>query len=389
MEILAIIPARGGSKRIKDKNILSIAGIPLLAHSIRHALKSKKVNRVIVSTESENIKKVALRSGAEVITRPDVLAACDSTSEDTLKHVLQHLKEKEDYVPDLVVFLQATSPLRKSDDIDLAIETLIREKSDSIFSARHIEGFIWAMDDKIEPVNYDPKNRPFAQQIRKRHLEENGSIYVFKPIILEKTGSRIGGKVSIYPMGILESLQIDEGADIKLVEDIMSILPRSEISPARDIRMLVLDFDGVMTDNRVLVHEDGAEAVLCDRSDGLGLEKLRDTGIDVMVLSKEKNKVVSARCAKLGINCIQGIDDKVTELEAIIKEKGLGWKQVAYVGNDINDIPCMQKAGLPIAVNDAYLPVKSISQVITRKRGGCGAVREVVDLIIKEQGRKG
>ena len=150
------------------------------------------------------------------------------------------------------------------------------------------------------------------------------------------------------------------------------------------IRLLVLDFDGVLTDNRVLVSEDGSEAVFCHRGDGMGLEMLRDIGIEAVVLSKERNPVVAARCRKLGLDCHQGHDDKVRKLAEICSQRSLSSSQVAYVGNDVNDLECMRWGGIGIAVADAMPPALAVADLVTRRRGGYGAVREVCDLLIEQ-----
>ena len=157
-----------------------------------------------------------------------------------------------------------------------------------------------------------------------------------------------------------------------------------DIKKFQKIKLLVLDFDGVMTDNKVIVDENGKESVICNRSYGFGIELLKKAGIDVIVISKEKNKVVSARCKKLNIDCIQSIDKKIVVLQKEIEKKNLLVENVCFIGNDINDIECIKFVGIGIAVNDAYEDVKSISDYITRKKGGEGAIREICDLILKK-----
>ena len=149
-----------------------------------------------------------------------------------------------------------------------------------------------------------------------------------------------------------------------------------------NIKLLALDFDGVLTDNTVMVDENGKESVVCNRSDSLGIELLKKQGIDVVVISKEKNKVVKARCKKMNINCINGIDDKINVLKNEIKKRGLKPEDVCFVGNDINDIECIKYVKLGVAVNNAYPEVKKASKKVTQKNGGDGAVREVVDMIL-------
>ena len=147
------------------------------------------------------------------------------------------------------------------------------------------------------------------------------------------------------------------------------------------IRLVAFDFDGVFTDNTVLVMEDGREAVRCWRSDGLGLSKLGPLDVACIVISTERNPVVSARCKKLGIRCLQDRADKRATLQEVMAEAGLSPAQVAYVGNDINDIGCLRLAGLPIVVADAHPEVVPLGRYQTRTPGGRGAVREICDLI--------
>jgi 3-deoxy-D-manno-octulosonate 8-phosphate phosphatase (KDO 8-P phosphatase) len=148
----------------------------------------------------------------------------------------------------------------------------------------------------------------------------------------------------------------------------------------RAIRLIAFDFDGVFTDNSVYVFEDGSEAVRCSRGDGLGLQKLKRAGIETVIISTEPNPVVSARSRKLGIRSVQGCDDKRAALETITEEMGLALSQVAFVGNDINDLPCLTCVGLPIVVRDAHSDVISHARYRTKALGGHGAVREICDL---------
>lgn len=148
----------------------------------------------------------------------------------------------------------------------------------------------------------------------------------------------------------------------------------------REIRLVVFDFDGVFTDNMVYVFEDGREAVRCFRSDGIGLQRLEQRGIATLIISTETNPVVSARSRKLGIRCLQGCKDKRAALETSVQEMGLSLTQVAFVGNDINDLPCLMCVMLPIVVQDAHPDVIPHALYQTKVRGGHGAVREVCDL---------
>ncbi|MBI4436400.1 MAG: HAD hydrolase family protein [Candidatus Omnitrophica bacterium] len=149
-------------------------------------------------------------------------------------------------------------------------------------------------------------------------------------------------------------------------------------------KLIVFDFDGVFTDNGVLVHEDGSESVFCSRADGLGISLLAAKGILMVVLSTEENPVVSARSKKLGLPCYQGVRDKFQALKALLEEKRIDAEDVVYVGNDINDLKCMEWVGCGVAVKDAEPAVLAKAKVVLKKEGGRGAVRELCDLVMQE-----
>ena len=151
----------------------------------------------------------------------------------------------------------------------------------------------------------------------------------------------------------------------------------------RSVTFVVFDFDGVFTDNRVLVDQDGREAVFCSRADGLGLRELTRLGVGSMVLSTETNPVVSARAKKLCVECVQGVgDSKWATLRAIFAERGIDSDQVAFVGNDTNDLDCLRNVGVSICVADAFPAALQVARYVTERPGGRGAVREGGDLIV-------
>lgn len=155
----------------------------------------------------------------------------------------------------------------------------------------------------------------------------------------------------------------------------------------RTIRMVVFDFDGVFTDNMVYVFEGGREAVRCTRADGLGLSKLTSLGISTAIISTETNPVVGMRSRKLGIHCVQACTDKRAALDTLALENDLSLQEIAFVGNDINDIPCLSVVGLPIVVSDAHPDVVPYAGYQTRRAGGQGAVRELCDLFEQVLGK--
>ena len=150
----------------------------------------------------------------------------------------------------------------------------------------------------------------------------------------------------------------------------------------KHIKTIVMDFDGVHTDDRVIVSEDGTESVVCSRSDGFGLEKLRKEGYKLFVISKERNVVVTKRCAKLQIECIHGIEDKPTVLSKWLDENNLGWSDILYIGNDVNDLECIEKSAVGCAPSDAQPKILKVADIVLTKPGGRGALRELAERVL-------
>ncbi|UKI40875.1 MAG: acylneuraminate cytidylyltransferase family protein [Candidatus Melainabacteria bacterium] len=206
MEILSIIPARGGSKGIKRKNIKLLGGIPLVAHTINASLRSKYITRTCVSTEDPEIKDICLNYKAEVIDRPLELAKDETKTAPVMLDVLKQLKDKENYTPDVVVLLQATCPLRTEKHIDEAFELFFDDKNcDSVFAAVEdgVTHATWRMTPdeahKMECL-YDYRNRPRRQDthLHYKRFVETGSIYIVKTDIMLKVKDFIGENPKVY-----------------------------------------------------------------------------------------------------------------------------------------------------------------------------------------------
>jgi CMP-N,N'-diacetyllegionaminic acid synthase len=227
-KVLAIIPARSGSKGIPGKNIRLLVGKPLLAHTIEQACAATQVSRVVVSTDGQEIAQVAQQYGAEVIWRPDDLSGDTASSESALIHALSVLEEQEEYSPDLIVFLQCTSPIRHPDDIDRAVQKLLDTRSDALVSVVRSHRFYWReVGGQGESINYDYRQRP-RRQDREPEYQENGSIYVFKPWVLKEFKNRLGGKIALYEMDAWSAIDIDDPEDFALCEWILQHKGTSE-----------------------------------------------------------------------------------------------------------------------------------------------------------------
>ncbi len=222
MHTVAIIPARGGSKGLKEKNIYPVAGKPLLAWTVLQALASTSIERVFVTTDDEAIAKVASEYGAEVIVRPLELAGDKASSESAILHASGVIERDYNMPLSTIVFLQATSPLRKPDDIDRAVGLFIREGADSLISVTRADDLtLWeSRAGKWASVNFDYRNRGMRQD-RPTQFIENGSIYIFKPETLTSFGNRIGEKLTAYEMEFWQTWEIDTLEEIDLIEYFM------------------------------------------------------------------------------------------------------------------------------------------------------------------------
>lgn len=384
-ETLAIIPARGGSKGIPRKNVALLAGKPLIAHTIDAALQASLVTRVIVSTDDAEIAEVSLTHGAEVVIRPTNLAGDLARSEDALLHVLEELSRNEGYVPDIVVFLQCTSPLTSATDIDGTIDRLLVEGADTSHSVIPFHYFLWQDGPNgADGVNHDKSFRLMRQQRVPEYLE-TGSIYVMRTPGFLASRFRFFGQIALHPIPVDHWQEIDEPADFIIAEERMLRLKRGRQTRRlpRPLRALVMDFDGVHTDDRVMVSTSGEETVACSRADGMGIELLRKAGLAMTVISKEPNAVVAARCAKLQISCTHGVENKLPLMRKWLDEQGISLDETLYIGNDINDLVCIAAAGCGVVPADAHPAALALADLVLTKRGGKGALRELADMILE------
>ncbi|WP_424355974.1 cytidylyltransferase domain-containing protein [Methanobacterium sp. MBAC-LM] len=226
MNILAIIPARGGSKGVPRKNIKKIAGKPLIAHTIESAVKSKYINKVIVSTEDQEIANISKEYGAEVIERPEKLALDDSSTIDAVFHSINHLK-MENYTPDVVVLLQPTSPLRTVQDIDGSIEFFCKKDCESVISICEFEHPpYWSLkieNSYLKPAFGDKYFKMRRQDLPTSYLP-NGAIFISNPQNLASYESFYCKKTLPYLMSLENSVDIDTELDFKIAETILKEL---------------------------------------------------------------------------------------------------------------------------------------------------------------------
>jgi N-acylneuraminate cytidylyltransferase len=346
-----------------------------VVRAVDAALGTGSIDRVVVSTDDAAIAAAAREAGAEVVIRPDSISGDTASSEAALLHAVDHIDPR----PDIVVFIQATSPFIDSGDLDAAVRRVRDGDEDVVFSAVETFAFLWKpTPDGAVGVNHDAAVRP-RRQDRDAHFQETGAFYVMREAGFRAAGHRFFGRVGIAELDSARAIEIDTERELELANLMASLFE----SPATiDVDAVVTDFDGVHTDDRVIVDPDGREAVTTSRSDGAGVAALRSAGIPLLILSKETNPVVTARARKLGVEVLQGIDDKASALIEWARAAGISLERIAYVGNDLNDLGVMALVGWPVAVADARPEVAIAARVILESRGGYGAVRETADRVL-------
>lgn len=220
-KVVAIIPARGGSKGVPNKNIMGFCGKPLIAWTIEHCSQSKYIDEVWVSSDSKEILDVSKKYGAKIIQRPDSISGDLASSESAWIHAIEFIENNNKI--DLVLAPQVTSPLREVQDIDNAFELFQDGGYDSMFASSIVEGcFFWQKNEnnKLESINYDYRNRQRRQDIKEK-IVENGSFYIFKPEIIQKYNNRLGGKIGYSKMNFWKMFEIDTLEDVRICQALM------------------------------------------------------------------------------------------------------------------------------------------------------------------------
>ena len=406
--ILALIPARGGSKGIPRKNTRSFAGYPLIAWSIAAAKQSELVTRVIVSTDDEEIASIAKEWGAQApFLRPAEISQDNTTDLPVFEHALKWLEDVEGYRPEMVVQLRPTSPIRPRNMVDDAIRILVEHKDADcvrgVVSAGQNPFKMWRFNGEDKPLNPllevegipEPYNAP--RQILPPVYWQTGHIDVIRTSTITQKKSLTGNV--IYPL-VIDSkytVDIDTLSDWAKYEALV-YSGLEIVSPGKarrtipeTIKLIICDFDGVVTDNLVSTNQDGKESVLASRSDSMHIKTLKEKGIDFMILSSEPNDVVQARAKKMGLEAIHGVgmQDKGRAMREVLEQKNVKAEHVIYVGNDLNDLPCFEISGWSVAVADAYPEVIRAADFVLTKNGGHGAIRELCEMVLKYIDPKG
>ncbi|RSO13762.1 transferase [Streptomyces sp. WAC 06783] len=391
--VVAVIPARGGSKGVPAKNLAAVGGVPLIARAVRECRAARLVTDVVVSTDDTGIAAAARGAGAVVVRRPGTIAGDTATSEAAVLHAMDAYEAEHGKPVDAVLLVQCTSPFLVREDIDGVAAAVVEAGADSALTVAPFHGFVWreGADAAVEDpapggigVNHDTSFRP-RRQDRPQDFLETGAAYAMDAAGFRAAGHRFFGRTELVRTDPSRVLEIDDPHDLARARALAPLLDTAHPGalPTRDdIDAVVLDFDGTQTDDRVLIDSDGREMVAVHRGDGLGIAALRKAELKLLILSTEVNPVVAARAKKLRLPVLHGIDRKDLALKQWCEEQGIAPERVLYVGNDVNDLPCFGLVGWPVAVASAHDVVRGAARAVTSTPGGGGAIREIASWLL-------
>ena len=401
--VLAVIPARGGSKGILRKNLAQLDGHPLVAWSVVAAVRSSIVNRTVCSTDDEEIAAAAVRYGAEVPSlRPHALSGDDVPDLPVFQHVLAELA-RDGWQPDIVVHLRPTTPFRRFGLVDDAVRLLggdLRGDERALCQpcaaqplqdvapsrGRRAIGTVPPAADlrhrivrAVECAPSDLAGSSVAQRRARRRAADTIT-----------AGSMTGDRILPIAVDPSFAVDIDDHADLararSIVDQLDCVRPTASNNWAQ-IRLLVLDVDGTLTPGSMFYSESGEELKEFHTHDGRGIGKVRSSGVEVALITQEATGFTKSRADKLGlVEVAIGVDDKTAVLSEICERRGISLAQVAYVGDDEGDLDVMaavgRAGGIPCAVADARPQVIASARYVTERQGGRGAVRDVCDNIV-------
>ena len=386
---IAFIPVRGGSKSIPLKNIKLINGKPLVCWVLDAALNCREIDKVVVSTDSDEIREIAGRYTTDKIMAMD---RSEEVSTDIASTESVMLEFAEKYSFQNMILIQATSPLLRSEDLFNGIGIFNQKGIDSVLSVVRQKRFLWSNSSQgAKAINYDPLNRPRRQDFEGLYVE-NGAFYITSRERLLDTKCRISGKIDLVEMAEETYFEIDEASDWKIVEGLLKesldTKKRLEEKVSR-LKCLLSDCDGVLTDGGMYYSEKGDELKKFNTKDGMGLRFIQENGFITGIITGEKIDLVRRRAEKMRVNELYcGVRNKMEVLDKICEKYNLEYEEIAYIGDDINDLEVLENVGLACTVNDGMDCIKEVADYITCVNGGRGAVREVVELILDLRNRK-
>ena len=378
MKKIGFIPLRKGSKGISNKNKRKMVGRPLFTWVLGEAIFSD-LDEVVVYTDDEDIidfikKEYQWTNKVKALMRSETSASDIASTE----MAMMEFCESIDYNFDVFCLIQATSPFTRKEDINNCLAKL-DDGFDSALTVVNTHRFLW--DKNGKPLNYNPQERPRRQDFDGL-LIENGAIYAVTKQALKKHKNRIGENTAVVKMPEDSLLEIDSESDWVAVESLLIERQKRE-KQSKKITHVVLDVDGVFTDGTITYTKDGEHTKSFDMRDGMGLEILRQFDITIMIMTSEDSQLVAKRMEKLKLKHVfLGVKDKYTLLKNVVTEAGISLSNVAYVGDDVNDLTNICSVGWSLAPNNATDIVKANADIVLSKNSGAGAIREACQFVM-------
>lgn len=383
---VAFIPVRGGSKSIPLKNIKEICGKPLVYWVVKAACECKYIDKVYVATDSEKIKECVekLKKEEAILKKVEVIGRTKESATDTASTEYAMLEFAKEIDFDNIVLIQATSPLLESEDLDKGFEIFEEDGVDSVLSAVRQKRFCWGKDKNgyAHAVNYDVFNRPRRQEFE-GYLVENGAFYISSKKKLLQSKNRVSGNIKIIEMKEDSFFEIDEPADWLIIEALMKKRNSELPDKKKEIKMFLTDCDGCLTDGGMYYSEFGDELKKFNTKDGMGFALLKRKGIITGIITSENVDLNRRRAEKLGLDVYEtGCNNKMATVKKLCKEYNISLAEVAYVGDDINDLEVIENVGYGYCPQDAVDQIKAAAKYTTIAKGGEGVIREIVNEIL-------
>lgn len=382
--VVALIPARGGSKGIPLKNIKLLGGRPLIHWTLEAACLSETIHKVFVATDDERIATVVAEFDHPKVR---VVSRSPETATDTASTESVVLEFARDHEFDHLVLIQATSPLLQASDLDGGLRRYFESQADSMLSVVRQKRFLWETDAAgvARPLNYEPARRPRRQDFD-GFLVENGAFYVTGRETLLASGCRLSGKILCHEMAEETYVELDEPSDWDAVGATLVQRPIAALPSLDRIKLVLTDVDGVLTDGGMYYGSEGDTLKRFNTRDGMGMELLRNQGILTGIITREQTEIVSQRAKKLKVDIlVQGCRDKLPALQQILAARNLKACEVAYIGDDLNDVEVLAHVGFSAAPADAADEARNSAHYICSKKGGEGCFREFAEVILGQQ----
>lgn len=380
---VAFIPVRGGSKSIPLKNIREMAGKPLVYWTAKAADECEEIDRVYVATDSDRIKETVESFN---LRKVEVIGRSNDTASDTASTESAMLEFAKNYEFENIILIQATSPLLTAEDIRGGLDEFNRPDTDSVLSVVRQKRFRWNQDEKgfVKAANYDVFHRPRRQE-SDGFLIENGAFYITSRKALLQSKNRLSGNIRAYEMDESTYFEIDEPEDWIIIEKQLENKIKKEHSVLPEIKMFLSDCDGCLTDGGMYYSENGDELKKFNTLDGMGLQLLREKGVLTGIITGEKRELNRRRSRKLQLDIFEeGVKDKLDVIKILCGRYNIDLQNVAYIGDDINDLAVIKAVGFGCSVANGTKEVKEAARYVTHKPGGQGAVREVIDMLLDQ-----